>query len=129
MDEKELVEKTGKTANLYFSSVKNEEKPYNLWREFDKDLARDMSLYITGTMYSREKIPHQTRQLVTVAALTSLSKPEELKLHVHAAFNVGCSKEEIAEVMFQTSIYAGVPACNTALSVLKVVLKERKADQ
>ncbi len=126
MDPKELVEKTGKTANLYFSSVKNEEKPYNLWREFDKDLARDMSLYITGTMYSREKIPHQTRQLVTVAALTSLSKPEELKLHVHAAFNVGCSKEEIAEVMFQTSIYAGVPACNTALSVLKTVIKERE---
>ncbi len=126
MDPKELVEKTGKTANLYFSSVKNEEKPYNLWREFDKDLAKDMSLYITGTMYSREKIPHQTRQLVTVAALTSLSKPEELKLHVHAAFNVGCSKEEIAEVMFQTSIYAGVPACNTALSVLKTVIKKRE---
>ena len=126
MDPKELVEKTGKTAKLYFSSVKNEEKPYNLWREFDKDLARDMSLYITGTMYSREKIPHQTRQLITVAALTSLSKPEELKLHVHAAFNVGCTKEEIAEVMFQTSIYAGVPACNTALSVLKIVLKERE---
>jgi 4-carboxymuconolactone decarboxylase len=129
MDKKELVEKTGKTANLYFSSVKNEEKPYNLWREFDKDLAKDMSLYITGTMYSREKIPHKTRQLITVAALTSLSKPEELKLHVHAAFNVGCSKEEIAEVMFQTSIYAGVPACNTALSVLKVVLEEREEDK
>ena len=129
MDEKELVKKTGKTANLYFSSVKNEDKPYNLWREFDKDLARDMSLYITGTMYSREKIPHKTRQLVTVAALTSLSKPEELKLHVHAAFNVGCTKEEIAEVMFQTSIYAGVPACNTALSVLKSVLEEREEEQ
>ena len=126
MDKKELIEKTGKTANLYFSTVKNEDKPYNLWREFDKDLAKDMSLYITGTMYSREKIPHQTRQLVTVAALMALSKPEELKLHVHAAFNVGCSKEEIAEVMFQTSIYAGVPACNTALSVLKKVLKERE---
>ncbi|MCP3900509.1 MAG: 4-carboxymuconolactone decarboxylase [Desulfobacteraceae bacterium] len=126
MDEKELIKKTGKTANLYFSTVKNEDKPYNLWREFDKDLAKDMSLYITGSMYSREKIPHETRQLVTVAALTALGKPEELKLHVHAAFNVGCSKKEIAEVMFQTSIYAGVPACNTALSVLKEVLTERE---
>ena len=126
MDEKGLIKKTGKTANLYFSSVKNEEKPYNLWREFDKDLAKDMSLYITGTMYSREKIPHKTRQLVTVASLMALSKPEELKLHVHAAFNVGCSREEIAEVMFQTSIYAGVPACNTALTVLKKVIEERE---
>ncbi len=126
MDEKELARKTGETADLYFSSIKNEEKPYNLWKEFDKDLARDMSLYITGTMYSRKKIPHRTRQLITVAALTSLSKPEELKLHIHAAFNVGCTREEIAEVIFQTSIYAGVPACNSALTVLKQVLAERE---
>jgi len=102
-----------------------EEKPYNLWRYFDKGLAKDMSLYITGQMYSREKIPHQTRQLVTVAALTVLSKPEELKLHTHAALNVGCTKEEIAEVIFQTSIYGGVPAANTGLTVLKEVLEER----
>ncbi len=125
MDEKELKQKTGETANLYFSTVKEEEKPYNLWRHFDKGLARDMSLYITGQMYSREKIPHKTRQLITVAALTVLSRPEELKLHIHAALNVGCTSEEVAEVIFQTSIYGGVPATNTALTVLREVLEER----
>lgn len=125
VDPKEIAKKTGKTAKLYFSTVKEEEKPYNLWRHFDKGLAKDMSLYITGQMYAREKIPHQTRQLVTVAALTVLSKPDELKLHTHAALNVGCTKEEIAEVIFQTSIYGGVPAANTALTVLKEVLEER----
>ena len=128
LDPKEIAKKTGKTAKLYFSTVKEEEKPYNLWKHFDKDLARDMSLYITGQMYSREKIPHQTRQLITVAALTVLSKPDELKLHTHAALNVGCTKEEIAEVIFQTSIYGGVPAANTALTVLKEVLEERDAE-
>lgn len=125
MDPKELAKKTGKTAKLYFSTVKDEEKPYNLWRHFDKDLAKDMSLYITGRMYAREKIPHETRQLITVAALTVLVRPDELKLHIHAALNVGCTKEEVAEVIFQTSIYGGVPAANTALAVLKDVLEER----
>jgi len=125
MDPKETAKKTGETAKLYFSTVKDEDKPYNLWRFFDKDLARDMSLYITGQMYAREKIPHTTRQLITVAALTVLSKPEELALHIHAALNVGCTKEEVAEVIFQTSIYGGVPAANTALSTLKKVLAER----
>jgi len=125
MDPKEIAKKTGETAKLYFSTVKDEDKPYNLWRFFDKDLARDMSLYITGQMYAREKIPHPTRQLITVAALTVLSKPEELALHIHAALNVGCTKEEVAEVIFQTSIYGGVPAANTALSTLKNVLQER----
>lgn len=125
MDPEKIAKKTGETAKLYFSTVKDEDKPYNLWRFFDKDLARDMSLYITGQMYAREKIPHATRQLITVAALTVLSKPEELALHIHAALNVGCKKEEIAEVIFQTSIYGGVPAANTALSTLKKVLEER----
>ncbi len=128
MDPKEIAKKTGKTANLYFSTVKDEDKPYNLWKYFDKDLAKDMSLYITGQMYSREKIPHTTRQLITVAALTVLSKPDELKLHIHAALNVGCSKEEVAEVIFQTSIYGGVPAANTALAALKEVLEEREEE-
>ena len=121
-----VAQKTAKTAGLYFSTVKDEDKPYNLWRHFDRDLAKDMSLYITGQMYAREKIPHTTRQLITVAALTVLSKPEELKLHIHAALNVGCQKEEIAEVIFQTSIYGGVPAANTALAALKEVMEERE---
>ncbi len=125
MDPKEIAKKTGETAKLYFSTVRDEDKPYNLWRFFDKDLAKDMSLYITGQMYAREKIPHTTRQLITVAALTVLSKPEELALHIHAALNVGCTREEVAEVIFQTSIYGGVPSANTALSTLKKVLEER----
>ncbi|MCF8092891.1 MAG: carboxymuconolactone decarboxylase family protein [Desulfotignum sp.] len=129
MDPKDIAKKTGETAKLYFSTVKDKDKPYNLWRFFDKDLARDMSLYITGQMYAREKIPHTTRQLITVAALTVLSKPEELALHIHAALNVGCSKEEIAEVIFQTSIYGGVPAANTALAALKKVLEERDGQE
>ncbi len=127
MDEKDLARKTKETAQLYFDGVKDEDKPYALWRHFDKDLAKQMSLYITGTMYAREKIPHPTRQLVTVGALTAMYRPEELKLHVHAALNVGCSTEEIAEAMFQTGIYAGVPACNKALAVLKDVLEERES--
>ncbi|MFO7751485.1 MAG: carboxymuconolactone decarboxylase family protein [Desulfobacteraceae bacterium] len=126
MDEKDLAAKTKKTAELYFDGVKEEDKPYRLWRHFDKELARGMSLFITGTMYSREKIPHQTRQLVTVGALTAMYRPEELKLHIHAALNVGCSSEEIAEAVFQTGVYAGVPACNKALSVLKEVLEDRE---
>ncbi len=120
----DTVEKTRHTAALYFEGVSGE-KPFDLWRAFDKELARDLSLFITGRMYAREKIPHTTRQLVTVAALTALGQPEELALHIHAALNVGCSPKEIAEVIFQTAVYAGVPATNTALKALRSVLEEK----
>ena len=99
---KDIVEKTRKTAELYFNDVKGE-RPFDLWRAFDKDLARDLSLFITGQMYAREKVPHTTRQLITVAALTVLSRLDELRLHIQAALNVGCKPEEIAEVIFQTA--------------------------
>ncbi len=122
--DKKIVEKTKKTAELYFNDV-TDEKPYDLWRAFDKDLAKDLSLFITGQMYAREKIPHKTRQLITIAALTVLCRLEELSLHIHAALNVGCTPQEIAEVIFQTSIYGGMPATNQALKTLKSVLKEK----
>lgn len=120
----DVVEKTKKTAALYFDGVQDE-RPFDLWRAFDKGLAKDLSLFITGQMYAREKLPHPTRQLVTVAALTALSRLDELRLHVQAALNVGCTPEEIAETIFQTAIYAGVPATNQALKTLRSVLQER----
>lgn len=121
---KEVLEKTKKTAGLYMKDIKDE-KPYDLWRLFDKDLAKDISLFITGQMYGREKIPHRTRQLITIAALTVLSRTDELRLHIQIALNVGCSPEEIGEVIFQTFVYGGMPATNTALKTLKSVLEER----
>ncbi len=114
---KDIVEKTKKTAELYFKDVKDE-KPYDLWRAYDKDLAKDLSLFITGQMYAREKIPHKTRQLITIASLTVLSRLDELRLHIQAALNVGCRPEEIAEVIFQTFIYGGIPATNSALKTM-----------
>ena len=120
----DVVEKTKKTAELYFKDVPGE-RPYDLWRSFDRDLSKDLSLFITGQMYAREKIPHKTRQLITVAALTVLSRLDELRLHIHAALNVGCSAQEIAEVIFQTAVYGGMPATNQALKTLRSVLEEK----
>ena len=121
---KEIIDKTKKTAELYFKDVKGE-RPFELWRAFDKDLAKDLSLFITGQMYAREKIPHTTRQLVTVAALTVLSRLDELRLHIQAALNVGCTPQEIAEVIFQTAIYGRMPATNQGLKTLQSVREEK----
>ena len=120
----DLVDKTKRTAALYFEGVEDE-KPFELWKAFDPGLAKDFSLLITGKMYAREKLPHPTRQLVTVAALSVLGRTEELKLHLQAALNVGCSVEDLAETIFQTAVYGGVPAMNAALKTLRQVLREK----
>jgi len=124
MADETVKKKTAETAKLYFEGVPGE-RPYELWRSFDKGLARDLSLFITGRMYAREVIPHPVRQMVTVAALTVLEKTEELELHLHAGLNVGCKPRELAEVIFQTAVYGGVPAMNQGLKALRRVLEQR----
>ena len=122
--EEDLKAKTMRVAKLYFEGYP-EERPFDLWRSFDKEMARDLSMFITGKVYGRERIPHPTRQLITVAALTVLAREEELKLHLGAALNVGCRPKELAEVIFQCGIYGGMPVVNQALKVLREVLQER----
>lgn len=124
LTDKDLIEKTRHTAALYFENVEGE-RPFELWRAFDPQLAKELSLFITGRMYAREKLPHPVRQLVTVAALTVLGREEELRLHIQAALNVGCTPQQIAETIFQTLTYGGVPTVNTALKALRAVLQQR----
>jgi 4-carboxymuconolactone decarboxylase len=122
--EEDLKAKTMRVARLYFDGYPDE-RPFDLWRSFDKEMAKDLSVFITGKMYAREKIPHTTRQLVAVAALTVLERAEELKLHIYAALNVGCSPKDVAEAIFQCGIYGGMPIVNSALKVLRQVLREK----
>jgi 4-carboxymuconolactone decarboxylase len=120
----DIKERTRRVASLYFDGWEDE-RPFELWRSFDSGLARDLSLFVTGQMYGRERIPHATRQLVTVAALTVLQRTDELRMHIHAALNVGCTPEQIAEVIFQMAVYGGMPVVNTALRALREVLEKR----
>ncbi len=118
----DLVERTRKTATSLFSGPVKVEVPYELWKSFDPELARDLSLFITGNLYSREVMPLADRQLVAVTALAALQRTEELKIHLHGALNVGVRAAKLAEAIFQTGVYAGFPVVNTALAALKEVL-------
>ena len=109
---------------LYFEGLQGE-KVFDLWESFDPELALDLTHFVSGTLYAREKIPHTTRQLTVVAALTAMEKHEELRVHIWGAINVGCTPEEIAEVIFQMFTYAGAPAVNGGLKALRSVMDER----
>jgi 4-carboxymuconolactone decarboxylase len=60
-----------------------------------------------------------------VAALTVLQRREELRVHIDAALNVGATKEEVAEVIFQMLTYGGVPTMVEGLKICKAVLQAR----
>jgi 4-carboxymuconolactone decarboxylase len=121
----ELRKKTQETANQLFGKGIKMDPPYLTWKEFDRDLANDLSLFITGNLYSRTVLSLPERQMAACAMLAALRATDELKLHVNAALNVGCDPRKIAEIFFQLATYAGMPAVNEALHVYRDVLKER----
>lgn len=93
------------------------------------DLDRDFQQWITenvwGGLWSRDKLSHRDRSLVTIAILAA-SGNEELELHLKAAKNTGATPEEISEVLLHVAAYAGVPAANHALKTMKAVYEEDK---
>jgi 4-carboxymuconolactone decarboxylase len=121
----ELRKKTQDTAKLLFGKGIKMAPPYATWKEFDKDLANDFSLFITGKLYSRTVLSLPERQMVACAMLAALRATDELRLHVNAALNVGCDPRKMTEIFFQLASYAGMPAVNEALQVYRDVLKER----
>ncbi len=96
-----------------------------------KDISPDMARYVIefpyGDIYSRPGLDIKTRELITIASLTTLGYASaQLKAHIHNALNAGCSKEEIIEVIMQMSVYAGFPAALNGLFAAKEVFSEKK---
>ena len=121
----ELRKKTQETANQLFGKGIKMDPPYLTWKEFDRELANDFSMFITGKLYSRTVLTLPERQMVACAMLSALRATDELKLHLNAALNVGCDPRKMTEIFFQLAPYAGMPAVNEALRVYREVLKER----
>lgn len=95
-----------------------------------KDIAPDLGRYTIefpfGDVYSRPGLDLRSREIVTVAALTALGNAQpQLKVHIHGALNVGCTREEIIEVIIQMAVYAGFPAALNGMFAAKEVFSER----
>ena len=85
-----------------------------------------LTVFPFGDIYSRPALDLKKRELAVVAALTSLGNAgPQLKVHIHGALNVGCTQEEIVEVMMQMAVYAGFPAALNGLFAAKEVFRER----
>lgn len=125
MHDEEVKKRTQKTAKKLFAKGIKMDPPYLLWKAFDKPLANDFSMFITGNLYSRTVLTLPERQMAACAMLAALGAKEELRLHVNAALNVGCDPRKLAEVFFQLATYGGMPAVNEALAVYRDVLEER----
>jgi alkylhydroperoxidase/carboxymuconolactone decarboxylase family protein YurZ len=65
--------------------------------------------------------------MLTLAMMVALNRPDELRMHLRAALNVGVTREQIQEVLLQTALYCGLPAANSAFHIALEVISEQKS--
>ena len=117
---KKLAEIHGKAGKNVIESLK----------EIAPDLANYVIEFPFGDIYSRPGLDLKSRAIATVSALTALGNAQpQLKVHIHAALNVGCTREEIVEVIIQMAVYAGFPAALNGMFTAKEVFAERDAEE
>lgn len=87
------------------------------------DMAETLIEWAYGRQYAREGVDLKTRQLCTVAALTALGggTAPQLKINIEHAMAAGASEVEIAEVIWQMALYAGMPAAINGLNAAQEV--------
>lgn len=98
---------------------------------FDKmfpTMTKDMMEMWFGRTFNREGLDSKTRLLVTIAALTVLGAhaDAQLKLTIRHALEAGATQREIAEVIWQMSMFGGLPAMQKALETAQAVFAENE---
>ncbi len=80
---------------------------------------------IFGRLWSREGLSRRDRSLVTLGILIALGAELEMESHFRIARQNGLTEDELAEIIYHASGYAGFPAANTAKdAALKALSKD-----
>ena len=95
--------------------------------EFNAPFQDFITRYAWGDVWARDGLDRRTRSCITLAVLTTLRAEGEIAMHVRAALRNGVSREEIAEVLLHTAVYAGLPAANSAFAIAQAVLDEEQS--
>ncbi|MEQ9618240.1 MAG: carboxymuconolactone decarboxylase family protein [Deltaproteobacteria bacterium] len=94
-------------------------------KSLNPDLEKLIMEFAFCDVYKRPSLDLRSREIATIASLATLGNaPQQLKVHVQAALNVGVKKEEIVEVILQMAIYAGFPAAINAMQAACEVFDE-----
>jgi len=78
-----------------------------------------------GEFYAHDDLLDlKSRELITISTLITQGTLPQLKIHLQAALNVGCTPIEIEQAILQLIIYVGMPKVINAMKVFKEVMEE-----
>ena len=110
---------------------KTEQKMQELFRSHaagnegsDGEFMRILQGYIFGDVCYTGSLDNRMRELVTVTVLTVLNTLPQLKAHVQASLNAGCTPVEIREAIYQCAPFIGFPKTLNAIGTMNEVFTE-----
>lgn len=89
--------------------------------QYTQPLQEMVNEYCWGAVWSRPGLEPRLRSMITIAMLTALNRPQEMRTHVRAALTNGVTREEISEILLHANVYCGAPAAVDAFRAMREV--------
>ena len=112
MERKERTE--AKMQRLFHSHAAGEEGT-------DGEFMQILQGYIFGDVCYTGSLDDRMRELVTVTVLTGISALPQLKAHIRAGLNAGCTAVELREAVYQCAPFIGFPRTLNAIEAMNEV--------
>lgn len=84
----------------------------------DGEFMQILQGFIFGDVCYTGSLDNRQRELITVTVLTVLSALPQLKAHVNASLNAGCTPVEIRETVYQCAPFIGFPKTLNAIGAM-----------
>lgn len=82
---------------------------------------------VMGDVWSRPGLETDQRALISIALLSALGRPEQLRAYVGIGLNQGLTRSQVCEAILHTSVYAGFPAAIEGFRIASEVFAEYDA--
>ena len=106
----------------YADSPKKDDPFYSQFLSFTVD-------HCWGNVWIRPGLDKKTRSMLNLAMLAAMARWRELAVHTRGALNNGCTEQEIAEVLLQAGVYAGVPIASEGFRTCLGVIETWREEQ
>ena len=94
----------------------------------DGEFMQILQRYIFGELSYTGSLDDRMRELVTITVLTAIQALPQLRAHLGACLNVGCTPVELREAIYQCAPFIGFPRTLNAIGVLNEVLAAQGVD-
>lgn len=92
----------------------------------DPEFMQILQGFIFGDECHTGELDNRIRELVTITVLTVLNTLPQLKAHVGAGLNAGCTPVEIREAIYQCAPFIGFPKTLNAVSTMNEIFAQRR---